>query len=90
MLMDGINILENEFSMFGPPKNKESHIIVQIWNKFVEILFEILDRLTPHRNRLKKIEREFNKTIQSFFKTYRFLNVLSLTNVFIYFVLFIN
>ena len=88
--MDGINILEDEIGAFGIATNKEQHIIIFLWNKFIELLIEILDRLTPHRSRLKKIEREFTKTIQSYFKTYRFLNMLSVTNIFVYFVLFIN
>ena len=90
MLMDGISILEDEMGALGIPVSKNQNIIVMVWNKFLEVLVEILDRLTPHRSRLMQIEREFTKAIQSYFKTYRFLNMLSVTNIFVYFVLFIN
>jgi hypothetical protein len=91
LLVDGINLLDDEISGFGlVQKNEDSRIIVFIWNKIVHILLEIIDRLTPHRNNLKNIERKFTKSVQSFFKTYRFLNALSVVNIFLYSTLFIN
>ena len=51
--MDGINILEDEMGAFGILINKEQHFVIYLWKKFIELLVEILDRLTPHRSRLK-------------------------------------
>jgi len=48
----------------------------------------VIDFLTPHRKKIKRIQGEFNKSVSSFFVTYRFLNALSTFNFLAYLTLF--
>ena len=56
--------------------------------KIIKTIWNVIDLITPHRNRMKKIKSEFDNSSHSFFEAYRFLNKMSLINLVAYLQLF--
>lgn len=56
--------------------------------KIIDSVWSVVDLLTPHRIKMKKIKAEFDNSSHSFFESYRFLNKMSMINLIAYLQLF--
>lgn len=48
------------------------------WQKFIQKILDIIDRMTPHKEDVKEISAKYDKSIEGFFHFYRFVVAFSI------------
>ena len=90
-LVEGVEYLDEPTIIVNLEDNEPNGVIektIARVTKIIAVIWNVVDLVTPHRNRMKKIKSEFDNSSHSFFEAYRFLNKMSLINLVAYLQLF--
>jgi hypothetical protein len=86
-LLAGIDLAEhdNEKLQTAPPIIAKNN-----FTKFLAFAWKFIDGITPLSKKVKRLQKQFDKSTGSFFVAYRFLNSLAIINLIGYSILLIR